>query len=178
MVIFPSLLALAVGAAQPTDREATFDGESKVRYVELNVAGKQTLELRDGQHRVVVSFKVATAPRGWSESVVVGPSLAEAADARRLVVGTDIWVDGCRVEQPVPAIGGLSMPNGAALSGRNGRWELQIFGGDGAEAYGIKYGFDKDRILSRELGWGPDYSEATSYDIQVDREVSPRQCGR
>lgn len=69
------------------------------------------------------------------------------------------------------------MPYAATLSGRGGRWELQIFGGGDAEAYGIKYGFDKDRILTRKLLWGPDYSETTRYDIQVDRDISPQQCG-
>jgi hypothetical protein len=176
MNMFSTFLALAIGAAQPTDREVTFDGESKVRYVELNAAGKQTLELRDGQHRVVVTLTIAEASHDETQGIVVGPRFDEATDARRLIVDTDIWVDGCSVEQPVPAIRGMSMPNGAALSGRDGRWELQIFGGDGAEANGIKYGFDKDRILSRELGWGPYYSETTTYDIQVDHEVSPRQC--
>jgi hypothetical protein len=178
MTIVSTLVALAMGAAPPTDREVSFDGESKVRYVELNADGKATLELRDGRHRVVVSLTVAEATRDGPEGVVVGPSFDDASNTRRLIVDTDIWVDGCSVEQPVPPIRGMSMPNGAALSRRDGRWELQIFGGESAEAYGIKYGFDKDRILSRELGWGPDYSETTTYDIQVDHEVFPRQCSQ
>jgi hypothetical protein len=176
MTILSTLVALAVGAASPTDREVSFDGVSKVRYVELGADGKATLELRDGQHRVVVSLTVAQAPPGGSEGIIVGPAFDDTANERRLIVDTDIRVDGCSVEQPVPPIRGMSMPNGAALSGRNGWWELQIFGGESSEAYGIKYGFDKDRILSRQLDWGPDYSETTTYDIQVDPAVSPRQC--
>jgi hypothetical protein len=86
-------------------------------------------------------------------------------------------VDGCHIEQPWPEIGGMTMPKGAVLRVDKGRWALEIDGpGYGAEDYNFRYTFDQRRILTREVRWGPDYWEATNYDIRVDPAVSPQRC--
>lgn len=171
-----ALTALAMVAAQATDREATFDGAHKVRYVELKSTGRATLNLRDGKHRIVVTLSVTEQSDGSQEERLVGPTRPDSDQSYRIVTNVDISVDGCLVQQPVPAIRGMSMPESAALSAQKGGWKLEIYGGANAEAYGITYTFDKHRILTRELGWGPGYSESTRYDIQVVPEIFPQAC--
>lgn len=171
-----ALSALVMAVGPMSDREESFDGITKVRYVELDQSGEATLKLRDGTHQVEVILTIAQEPRGWGEGFVVGPGREGTDVAPRFITDADIWVDGCRIHQPVPPLGGISMPRSAALSAGKDGWELKIFGGDSSESYGLTYAFDGQRILSRELGWGPDYSETTRYDIQVDPEVSPREC--
>ena len=171
-----ALTALALVAAQATDREATFDGVHKVGYVELKSSGEATLKLLDGKHRVVATLRVTELPNGSQEESVVGPTRFDSDQSYRIITNVDISVDDCLVRQPVPAIRGMSMPESAVLSAQKGGWNLEIYGGDNAEVYGITYTFDKHRILTRELGWGPGYSERTRYDIQVVPEIFPQQC--
>lgn len=68
------------------------------------------------------------------------------------------------------------MPNYAILTFVKGQWHLDISGSDNAELYLIAYVFDGRRVLARELYQGPDSSEKTRYDIEVDPDLTPQVC--
>jgi hypothetical protein len=145
----------------------------------LEQVGQKTLTVRDGKHLVVVKLTVTLKPIGWPDELIIGPTSSDFElpnQPYRIVSEADIKVDGCRIDQPAPPISGMSMPSGAVLSGFNGKWQLEIGGADGAESYGVRYTFDKRRVLTRELRWGPDHSETATYDIQYDPAVSPQEC--
>ena len=145
----------------------------------LEEVGEKTLTLREGKHLVVIKLTVTQKPTGWPDALVIGPTSSDFEPANstyRIMSKAEISVDGCLIDQPSPPISGMSLPSGAVLSGYEGNWQLDIGGADGAESYGVRYTFDKRRVLTRELRWGPDLWETTSYDIQYDPDVSPQAC--
>ena len=163
---------MSVGSYTPADTS----GPNGANLVEV---GEKMLTLRDAKHLVVVKLTVALKPSGWPDTLVIGPRSNDFEPPNhiyRIVSEADIRVDGCRIDQPSPPIGGMSMPSGAVLSAYKGRWQLEISGGDGAESYGVRYAFDKRRVLTRELQWGPNLWETASYDIKYDPDVSPQDC--
>ena len=160
---------ISVGSYTPADT-------SGPNGANLETLGQKTLTLHDGKHLVVVKLTVTQKPTGWPDALVIGPTSSDFEPPTRIVSQADIRVDGCRVDQPSPPISGMSMPSGAVLSSRNGKWQLELGGSDGAESYGLRYTFDKRRILTRELRWGPALWETATYDIQYDPDVSPQQC--
>lgn len=94
----------------------------------------------------------------------------------RMITQVDLRVDGCLIDQPWPPIAGLAAPNAATLTFVKGQWHLDISGSDGAELYLISYVFDGRRVLARALDWGPDISEKTRYEIEIDRNLAPQVC--
>jgi hypothetical protein len=145
--------------------------------VELGKSGQTTLSRQDGNHRVDVTVTLAPKPDGWPDEFLVGDRQADIETGEHnIVTDVDIRVDGCRIEQPWPRLMGMSMPYRALLSGGNGRWQLEIYGGDNADAYNVTHTFDTRRILARYIGWGPLYSETARYDIALDPEMFTEDC--
>lgn len=177
-MIKTSILALLIAAA-PTTNQIDHNDGATARWVDLGKDGKAKLDLAIGKHRATVELTVAQMPQGWPDVMSIGPGRVNggpAASPDRMITIVDIRVDGCAVYQPWPGIAGFVAPNNASLQFVSGHWQLQITGSDGAESYGVVYAFDSQAILARELNWGTDYEEETSYKIAVDPDVSPRNC--
>lgn len=166
-----TMMTLAMLVTSPSAAHSCDAATSMSDQASLEKAGLARILLRDREHCIVAILTVSQQREDWPESFVIGPP-----ENGRTLTSAEIWVDGCRVEQPWPPIGGMSMPTGGFLSSFKGRWQLEIGGGDGAESWGAAYTFNGRYVLTRKLSWGPDFWESTRYDIKIDPEVSSQLC--
>lgn len=173
------LAASLILTAAPAAGQIVKSDGSNAKWIAFDRNGALRLDLQAGTHRATVKFTVAEPPAGWPDAMWIGPDQVEMKSdsvSDRMITAVDILVDGCAVDQPWPAIAGFAAPNKAGLQFVKEHWQLEIFGGDGAEAYGVVYAFDNQHVLARQLTWGPVSDEDTRYRITVDPDVAPRYC--